>query len=137
MIAPVDQAVAGDEGQTVPAAATAAARAAAEKLGSHTVIMAMGALLAVTDAFVLTSGRNSRQVRTIVDEVERKVKEQTDRAPHSVEGLRDLQWVLMDYGDFVVHVFQEETRDYYDLERLWGNAPRIAWEENGHSNASD
>jgi ribosome-associated protein len=122
---------------TVPAAATAAARAAADKLGSHTVILAMGDLLAVTDAFVVTSGRNPRQVRTLVDEVEWQVKDSTGRAPHSVEGLRDLQWVLMDYGDFVVHVFHEETREYYDLERLWGNAPRVTWEEHEHNRQRD
>lgn len=137
MSAPAHQAVMGDEAQQVPAAAVAAARAAAEKLGARTVIMAMGELLAVTDAFVVTSGRNTRQVRTLVDEIERKVKEHTDRVPHSVEGLHDLQWVLMDYGDFVVHVFHEETRDYYDLERLWGNAPRIDWEENGRESHAE
>jgi ribosome-associated protein len=130
---PAHQEAAGCDGQCVPAAATTAARAAAGKLGSQTVIMAMGDLLAVTDAFVVTSGRNPRQVRTLVDEVERQVKEATGRAPHSVEGLHDLQWVLMDYGDFVVHVFHEETRGYYDLERLWGNAPRVAWEEQVHA----
>lgn len=126
---PAQQVVVGSDGQRVPDAATTAARAAADKLGSQTVIMAMGDLLAVTDAFVVTSGRNPRQVRTLVDEVERQVKEVTGRAPYSVEGLHDLQWVLMDYGDFVVHVFHEETRSYYDLERLWGDAPRVAWED--------
>ncbi|MGA2037354.1 MAG: ribosome silencing factor, partial [Acidimicrobiales bacterium] len=110
MTPPAHQSVAGSKGQQVPAAATTAARAAAGRLGSQTVILAMGDLLAVTDAFVVTSGRNSRQVRTLVEEVERQVKEATGRAPDSVEGLRDLQWVLMDYGDFVVHVFHEDTR---------------------------
>ncbi len=85
----------------------------------------MGDLLVVTDAFVVTSGANSRQVRTIVEEVERQVKEQTGRSPWAVEGLRDLTWVLMDYGDFLVHVFGTESRAYYDLERLWGDAPRV------------
>jgi ribosome-associated protein len=108
----------------VPEAALVAARAADAKLGENTVVLAMGEFLGVTDAFVITSGANSRQVRTIVDEVERQVKSSTGRSPRATEGLRDLTWVLMDYGDFLVHVFQDEARRYYDLERLWGNAPR-------------
>ncbi|HUC37405.1 MAG TPA: ribosome silencing factor [Acidimicrobiales bacterium] len=123
--------------EQLPPAATTAAHAAAEKLGARTVIMAMGELLAVTDAFVVTSGRNSRQVRTLVDEVERQVKDSTGRAPYSVEGLHDLKWVLMDYGDFVVHVFHEDTRDYYDLERLWGDAPRLEVLESADNGQKD
>src|SRR5208282_2017658 len=104
-----------------------AAAAADEKLGRDTVVLAMCELLGVVDAFVVTSGRNARQVRTLVDEIERRVKEGGGRSPASVEGLRDGTWVLMDYGDFVVHVFLEETRKYYDLEHLWAGAPRLAW----------
>jgi ribosome-associated protein len=111
----------------VPAVSLVAARAADERLGQDTVVLAMGDLLAVTDAFVIVTGRNSRQVRTIVEAVEAGVKEGAGRAPDRIEGLRELQWVLMDYGDFVVHVFLEETRAYYDLERLWSDAPRIDW----------
>lgn len=94
-------------------------------MGQQTVVLAMGALLGVTDAFVVTSGRNSRQVRTIAEDVERRVKEETGRSPWAVEGLRELRWVLIDYGDFLVHVFHEEDRAYYDLERLWGDAERV------------
>jgi ribosome-associated protein len=114
-------------GPSVPPAALVAARAAAEKNGEATVVLAMGQLLGVTDAFVITDGRNTRQVRTLVEEVERAVKQDCGRAPVAVEGLRDLHWVLMDYGDFLVHVFHVDTRPYYDLEHLWGDAPRIAW----------
>jgi len=117
------------DAEPVPEAALVAARAAAEKSGESTVVLAMGELLGVTDAFVITHGRNARQVRTLVDEVERAVKAHLGRAPRAVEGLHDLQWVLMDYGDFLVHVFQAETRAYYDLEHLWANAPRMAWDE--------
>src|SRR5579862_7165572 len=90
---------------TIPDSALVAARAAEDKMGQSTAILAMGDILGVTDAFVITSGRNSRQVRTIADEVERKVKEETGRSPWAVEGRRDLRWVLIDYGDFLVHVF--------------------------------
>lgn len=113
---------------TVPEATFAAAAAADEKLGQDTVVLDMEALLGVVDAFVITAGRNVRQVRTLVDEIERRVKEQHGRSPVRVEGLGDAGWVLMDYGDFVVHVFLDETRDYYDLEHLWSGAPRVRWQ---------
>jgi len=121
-----DRESADDGRDDVPEAALVAARAADAKLGQDTVVLGMRDLLVVTDAFVVTSGANSRQVRTIVEEVERRVKESTGRSPWAVEGLRDLTWVLMDYGDFLVHVFSAEARAYYDLERLWGDAPRLA-----------
>jgi ribosome-associated protein len=86
-------------------------------------------LLGLTDAFVITSGSNPRQVRSITDEVERQLKLAGAGGPRSVEGLDDARWVLMDYGDFVVHVFMEEARDFYDLEHLWGDAPRWEWDD--------
>ena len=118
----------GTEVGAVPEESMAAAAAADEKLGRDTVVLAMGELLGVVDAFVVTSGRNARQVRTLVEEVERRVKSSSGRSPLRVEGLRDASWVLMDYGDFVVHVFLDETRDYYDLEHLWSGAPRVRWQ---------
>jgi ribosome-associated protein len=93
------------------------------------VVLEVGDIISITDAFVITSGTNTRQVRTIAEEVERKLKEEGARAPVQVEGLGDSSWVLLDYGDFVVHVFLTETRDYYSLERLWADAPRVQWEE--------
>jgi ribosome-associated protein len=109
--------------------ACTAAAAADSKLGEDTAVLAMGDQLGVVDAFVVTSGRNSRQVRTIVEEVERQVKASEGRSPFAVEGLGDATWVLMDYGDFVVHVFLDEVRSYYDLEHLWSSAPRVDWRE--------
>ena len=111
----------------VPEACLIAARAADAKQGEDTVVLGMSNTLGVTDAFVITSGRNTRQVRTIVDEVERQVKADSGPSPLRTEGRDDFGWVLMDYGDFVVHVFLDERRSYYDLERLWGDAPRIDW----------
>jgi len=136
MTVPIGPAESG-AGRAVPSAALEAARVADEKLGEATVVLAMGELLGVTDAFVITHGRNSRQVRTLVDEIERRVKEVSGRAPLAVEGLRDLHWVLMDYGDFLVHVFHEETRPYYDLEHLWGDAPHVVWSGATTRSASD
>jgi ribosome-associated protein len=119
--------VVGHDDPTVPEESILAARAAESKSGEATAILAMGELLGLTDAFVITSGRNSRQVRTIVDEVERQVGEGAGRKPVRVEGLDDARWVLMDYGDFLVHVFLDEAREFYDLEHLWVEAPRVPW----------
>jgi ribosome-associated protein len=104
-----------------------AARAADDKKGEATVILEVGAVLAIADAFVITAGANPRQVRTIVEEIEKKVKESGGLAPLRIEGLDDARWVLMDYGDFVVHVFLQEAREFYDLERLWGDAAVWEW----------
>jgi ribosome-associated protein len=109
----------------------AAARAADAKLGEEPIILAMGELLGVVDAFVITSGRNARQVRSLVEEIERVLKAHDGVAPGRVEGLGDASWVLMDYGDFVVHVFSCEARAYYDLEHLWSGAVRVPWEPEG------
>jgi len=111
------------------ALAVTAARAAADKKGVATVVLDVGPLLAITDAFVITSGTNDRQVRTIAEEVEAKVKQAGLGVPLRIEGLDDARWVLLDYGDVVVHVFLEEARHYYDLERLWSYANRIDWED--------
>jgi ribosome-associated protein len=81
-------------------------------------------LLVITDVFVIATGTSRRHVRTLAEEVEAKLKE-ADRRPLRREGTEDATWVLLDYGDVVVHVFDEATRRYYDLERLWGDAPRI------------
>ena len=106
-----------------------AAQAAAAKKGEDTVILEVGQILAITDAFVITSGTNARQVRTIAEEVEAKVAAECGPKPLRTEGLDDARWVLLDYGDFVVHVFLDEVRRYYDLERLWSDAPRVEWDE--------
>jgi ribosome-associated protein len=111
----------------IPPAAATAAESADAKLGHQTVMLAMTELFGVVDAFVITSASNSRHVRTLVEEIERGVKEAHGIAPTRVEGLSDATWVLMDYGDFIAHVFLQETRDYYDLEHLWSGAPRVSW----------
>jgi ribosome-associated protein len=106
-----------------------AARAAAAKSGADTLVLDVGPIIGITEVFVITSGRNTRQVRTIAEEIEKKLKDEGHSGPIRTEGLRDAAWVLLDYGDFVVHVFLEETRGYYNLDRLWADAPRLAWED--------
>ena len=108
-----------------------AAVAADEKLGKDTVLLDVGALVGITDVFVITSGSNYRQVRAIVEEIEEQMLLLDGPKPQTIEG-REYQegsiWVLMDYGGFIVHIFDDEARDLYDLERLWNDCPRIDWE---------
>jgi ribosome-associated protein len=106
---------------------TEAARAADDKKGERTIILRVGPVLTVTEYFVVTSAPNKRLVRTIADEVEQRVRAMGGPSPLSVEGLQDPSWVLLDYGDWLVHVFLEETREFYDLERLWTDVERLAW----------
>ena len=110
------------------ALAKVAARAADGKLGENTLVLDVKDLLSVVDAFVITEGRNQRQVDTLVDEIEAATKATYGRGPITIEGRNDGTWVLMDYGDVLVHVFLDETRSFYDLEHLWSSAPRVAWE---------
>jgi ribosome-associated protein len=105
-----------------------AARACWSKGGSETVVLSVGRTLAITDAFVITSGSNPRMVRTVAEEVEERIKQAGGPAPMSIEGLDDARWVLMDYGDFVVHLLLGEARDFYQLDRLWSDAERWEWE---------
>ncbi len=110
--------------------AIAAAKAASSKQGADIVILDVARLIVITDFFVIASGTSDRQVKTIVDEVEKQLKT-IDVRPVRTEGEVDARWVLLDYVDVVVHVFAEEEREYYDLERLWRDAPRVPWDESG------
>lgn len=92
------------------------------------MVLEVGDIISITENFVLTSGRNTRQVRTIAEEVEVQVRRLTGRRPIHTEGIADSTWVLLDYGDFVVHVFLDETRRHYSLERLWSDAPLVDWQ---------
>lgn len=105
-----------------------AARAASAKKASDPVILDVGPVLAICDYFVIASGSNDRQVRAICDEIESEVRQAGGGSPIRVEGLADGRWVLLDYGDFVAHIFLDEAREYYDLERLWADAARVPFE---------
>ncbi len=103
----------------------AAAQAASDKLGKQIIAFDVSEQLAITDAFLLASGSNDRQVKAIVDEVEDKLRE-IGAKPVRREGERDGRWVLIDYGEIVVHVQHEEEREFYALERLWRDCPVIS-----------
>jgi len=106
------------------AAATVAAQAISDKRGEDIAVLDLSGLLVVTDVFLIASGTSTRHVKTLVDDVEDALRLH-DRKPIRREGKEYGEWVLLDYGDLIVHVFDPETRAYYDLERLWADAPRI------------
>ena len=105
--------------------ALVAARAIDEKKGTDIVIQDVSKLLKVTDYFVIATGANNRRVDAIAEEVEDKLREQCGIKPISREGKDELEWVLLDYGCIVVHVFQPASRDFYRLKQLWEEAPTI------------
>lgn len=104
-----------------------AAAAADDKKAIDTLIIDVGDVLAVTDHFVITSAANSRQVNAVIDAIEEEIRAAGGPSPVRVEGKEEREWVLMDYGAFVVHVFRSDQRDFYQLERLWGDRPRVDW----------
>ena len=99
--------------------------AADDKLGERTEAFFVGEVMGITDWFVVTSGSNPRQVRAIVDNVEEVLTVAGGPKPIRIDGKDTLSWVLMDYGTFVVHVFDGEAREFYELERLWNDVPRF------------
>jgi ribosome-associated protein len=122
--APIVEAPVPDESRTL---AFVAARAADDKQGVDTLVLSVGNVLAITELFVVTSAANRRLVRTIADEVEEQVREQLGRSPIRVEGVGEREWVLIDFGDVVVHVFADETRRFYNIERLYSDVPTLDW----------
>ena len=105
-----------------------AAEAASDKKAERIVVLDVSEQLVITDFFLICSGNTSRQVRTIADEVEKRLSEGRGIKPFRREGQREAHWVLLDYVDFVVHVFHTEDRDYYNLERLWADARVVPFE---------
>ena len=103
-----------------------ALRAASEKKALHLTTLDLREIATFTDYFVIASGTNLRQVQAISDGVERELKKQLQIHPARIEGYATAEWVLLDYGDFVVHVFEEQARQFYDLERLWRDARPVA-----------
>lgn len=102
-----------------------AAEAAAEKLADNIIAYDVSEQLVITDAFLLCSAANDRQVRSVVDEIERRLLQDAEAKPIRREGEREGRWVLLDYADIVVHVQHTEERTFYALERLWRDCPVI------------
>lgn len=109
--------------------ALAAASAAADKKATNIRILDLGELLGITDFFVIVSALNVPHLGTVADEIELRLKQSGGRAPRRREGTKATGWVLLDYGDVVVHAFTAEQRAYYDLERLWSDAPTVPFDE--------
>lgn len=108
--------------------AIVAARAADDKQGSSILVLNVGDVLAITEMFVVVSASNSRQLRTIANEVTAKIREESDRPLLRSEGMAEQQWVLLDYGDVVVHIFSEDIREFYEIERLYQDVPVVDWQ---------
>ena len=108
----------------MPADVTRAVRAALDKKATNVVVLDLRQTPAFTDFFVLCSGQNPRQVKAIADSIEDTLREAGVRPAHT-EGYDRAEWILMDFFTFIVHVFAPHTRDFYGLERLWGDAERI------------
>jgi ribosome-associated protein len=109
-------------------AARAAADALVDKKAIDVVMLDVGDLLAITEHFVIATGTSRIHARSLVDAVEEALSKD-GRKPLRREGKGEGEWILLDYGDFVVHVFQETPRDFYGLERLWGDAPKTPFED--------
>ena len=101
-----------------------ALHAAAEKKALEPVVLDLREIASFTDYFVIVSGTNERQVQAISDEIYENLKK-AGHAAARVEGYKTAEWILLDYGDFVVHVFEQKARKFYDLERLWRESKRV------------
>jgi ribosome-associated protein len=112
-----------------------AAQASSAKQGEGILILDVRELISITDYFVIVSGNSDRQVKAVAEEVEKSLKDAGVR-PVRVEGEPETGWVLLDFVDFVVHVFREAERDYYRLENLWGDARVVDWEQEAKVSSS-
>ncbi len=95
------------------------------------VVLDVGEILSITGYFVIASASNARLARSVAEEVEARAKADLGRAPVRTEGLREQQWILIDYGDVVVHVFLASVREFYEIERLYMDAPHVRWDTDG------
>ena len=102
------------------------AKIAEEKKAQDIVILDVDKISVITDYFVICSAINERQLHAIADDMDKEMKK-LSIGKLGMEGYREAKWVLIDYGDFIVHIFDKEIRSYYDLELLWGDAPKVEW----------
>lgn len=107
--------------------AISAARFADDLKATDVLILQVGDVISLTEYFVIVSASNRRLVDALVNDIEAKVRAEQGRSPIRVEGAKELQWVLIDYGDVIVHVFLAEIREFYEIERLYNDVPKIDW----------
>jgi ribosome-associated protein len=117
--------------------ATLAAQVADGAKATDIVILDVGDVLSITGYFVIAGASNPRLVRAVVDELEARIKTDLGRPPVRIEGLREQQWILMDYGDVVIHVFLDSIREFYEIERLYLDVPRVEWQPVTRPGSSD
>lgn len=103
---------------------------ASEKKAVNMIALDLRDIASFTEFFVITSGTNQRQVQAISDEISEQLKKQLSIKPVRIEGYNTAEWVLMDYGDFIVHIFEQKAREFYDLERLWRDARKVDLPDN-------
>ena len=113
----------------LPKAVAAAVEAALDKKAMDTVVLDLRKADGFTDYFVICSAANARQITAIADAVQDTLKQQLGERPAVAEGVKSSEWILLDYFNFVVHVFSRECRSFYGLERLWGNATRYEFSD--------
>lgn len=104
-------------------------KVAEDKKAFDVVILDLKEYSSITDYFMICSGNSTRQVQAIADGIDGILRKKGIR-PFGIEGHNEARWILMDYGDLIIHIFYEETRKFYDLERLWDSAPRVKLEDN-------
>ena len=107
--------------------ASLCARVAADHKGRDILVLDMRAITPLYDFFVIATGSSRRQIHTLAEEIDAALRAEGDRRL-AIEGYEASKWVVQDYGDVVIHVFDPDTRDYYKLEELWADAPKIDWE---------
>lgn len=103
---------------------------AGEKKAFDLIALDLREIASFTEFFIIASGANQRQVQAIADEIEEQLKKQFSARPVRTEGYSAAEWVLMDYGDFIVHIFEQKAREFYDLERLWRDARKVRLPDN-------
>ena len=108
--------------------AIAAARTAADNRGRDIVVLDLRDLTCIFDFFVVVSGSSRRQLHAISEEIDDKLQVELNDERMGIEGYSESRWILLDYGTVVVHIFDDDTRKYYDIESLWGDAPKVEWQ---------
>lgn len=110
--------------RTLPREIRLSIKAGKAKKGEHIVVIGLKEISSFTDYFIIISGNSSRQNIAIYENIEKELKKENIYPLH-VEGKENAEWILMDYGNFILHIFSKETREYYSLEKLWGDGPKL------------